>query len=179
MKRYATILADPPWAANQTGGRGASQHYPVMSFNEIKSIPVEQLATENAHLWLWVTNSDVFRQMEVMHAWGFTYKACLTWIKPYFRLGNYLRNQTEHVLLGVKGSLPIQFKSQGTWFYAPLQDHSHKPEEQYAIIERCSPGPRLELFGRRQQPGWDVMGNAIDGLDIRTAIRRHVAKPNG
>jgi N6-adenosine-specific RNA methylase IME4 len=119
---------------------------------------------------MWVTNSALDEQVGVMEAWGFEYRAALTWIKPYIRLGNYLRHQTEHLLFGTRGRLPIQFRSQGTWFYAPLQDHSHKPKEQYAIIERCSPGPRIELFARRRQPGWDAIGNEIDGRDIRDVL---------
>lgn len=170
MKRYTTILADPPWAMNQIGSRGAAQHYPVMPLDEIKALPVHRLAADNAHLWLWVTNADIFRQIEVMQAWGFTYKSCLTWIKPYYGLGGYLRNQTEHLLLGVKGRLPVQFRGQGSWTFAPLQGHSHKPEEQYAIIERCSPGPYLELFARRPQPGWESWGNEMDGRDLRLVL---------
>ncbi|GAA4550019.1 MT-A70 family methyltransferase [Amycolatopsis samaneae] len=159
---YRTILADPPWGrSSQCGQRGADRHYPLMSLEAIRALPVGQLAAEDAHLWLWVTNHDWREQVTVMEAWGFTYKSCLTWIKPYFRLGRYLRNQTEHLLLGTRGAAPIQFRGQGTWFYAPSQEHSHKPEEQYAIIERCSPGPYLELFARRPRPGWQVWGNEV------------------
>lgn len=161
QKKYRTILADPPWALNQVGGYGASRHYPVMPLDKIAGLRVDQLAEDNAHLWLWVTNADLFRQVEVMAAWGFQYRSCLTWIKPRFGLGQYLRNQTEHLLLGIRGRAPIQFKGQGSWLYAPLQEHSHKPEEQYAVIERCSPGPYLELFARRNRPGWDVWGNEV------------------
>jgi N6-adenosine-specific RNA methylase IME4 len=162
-RRYRTILADPPWGTkNQLGGYGAIRHYPLMSMREICALPVGRLAADDAHLWLWVTNSDIFETgPAVMAAWGFSYRSCLTWIKPRFGLGNYLRNQTEHLLLGVRGRAPVLFKGQGTWTYAPLQDHSHKPEEQYAIIERCSPGPYLELFARRRQPGWDAWGNEV------------------
>jgi N6-adenosine-specific RNA methylase IME4 len=147
---------------NQTGHYGAIRHYPVMRLEDICALPVRGLATDDAHLWLWGTNSDMFRQIAVMEAWGFSYRSCLTWIKPRFGLGNYLRNQTEHLFLGVRGRAPIQFKGQGSWLYAPLQDHSHKPEEQYAVIERCSPGPYLELFARRTRPGWDGWGHEVD-----------------
>jgi N6-adenosine-specific RNA methylase IME4 len=162
MTRYRTILADPPWATNQAGRLGAARHYPVMKLKAICALRVSDLAADDAHLWLWITNSNFFEAIRVMEAWGFAYRSCLTWIKPRFGLGMYLRNQTEHLLLGVRGKAPIQFKGQGSWFYAPVQDHSHKPEEQYAIIERCSPGPYLELFARRYQPGWDVWGNEVD-----------------
>ena len=137
--RYRTILADPPWGTrNQQGGYGAVRHYPLMTTAEICALPVSRLAEDDAHLWLWVTNGDIFETgPAVMGAWGFSYRSCLTWIKPRFGLGHYLRNQTEHLLLGVRGRAPVLFKGQGTWTYAPLQEHSHKPEEQYAIIERC------------------------------------------
>nr|WP_254431613.1 MT-A70 family methyltransferase [Gordonia rubripertincta] len=77
-------------------------------------------------------------------------------------LGNYLRNATEHLILGTRGPAPVNFRAQPTWMFAPLQDHSHKPEEQYAVIERISSGPYLELFARRRQPGWHAWGNEID-----------------
>lgn len=161
QQKYACILADPPWSTNQVSKWGASRHYPVMKLRDICALPVEHLAADNAHLWLWITNSNFFEGIQVIEAWGFSYRSCLTWIKPRLGMGSYLRNQSEHLLFGIRGRAPIQFRSQGTWFYAPVQDHSHKPEEQYAIIERCSPGPYLELFARRKQPGWHSWGNEV------------------
>jgi N6-adenosine-specific RNA methylase IME4 len=168
-RRYATVLADPPWDIQQksstsTGGRrlGADHHYNLMPVEEIAALPVgEKLAAQDAHLWLWVTNASLFAGKHVMESWGFRYRSILTWIKPRFGLGQYLRNQTEHLLLGVRGCAPIQFRGQGSWLYAPLQEHSHKPEEQYAVIERCSPGPYLELFARRRRHGWHSWGNQV------------------
>jgi N6-adenosine-specific RNA methylase IME4 len=160
-ERYRTILADPPWELQQKGSLGAIRHYQVMTVEEICAMQVGRLVAEDTHLWLWVTNASLHAGRSVMEAWGFTYRSCLTWIKPRFGLGMYLRNQTEHLLLGTHGRAPVLFRGQGTWFYAPLQEHSHKPEEQYAIIERCSPGPYLELFARRVRPGWDVWGNEV------------------
>lgn len=166
-QKYRTIMADPPWATNQTGKLGASEHYPVMTLDEICHLPVGDLAEPNAHLWLWVTNSNFFEAHEVFRSWGFSYRSCLTWEKPYFGLGQYLRNQTEHLLLGVRGKAPIKFRGQPTIFKGPRQDHSHKPEEQYAIIERCSEGPYLELFARRKwRANWHYWGNEVD-CDIR------------
>lgn len=165
-QRYAALLADPPWDLQQTGSRGAERHYPLMTVDQIAALPVGRLAQPDAHLWLWVTNATLRAGHGVMEAWGFTYRSCLTWIKARMGLGHYLRNQTEHLLLGTRGKAPVLFRSQGTWFYAPVQEHSHKPEEQYAIIERCSPGPYLELFARRRQPGWYVWGNEVES-DLR------------
>lgn len=169
-RRYRTILADPPWGTKNLAST-AGRHYPLMSLEDICALPVEDLAEDDAHLWLWVTNGDVFETAPaVMAAWGFSYRSCLTWIKPRFGLGPYLRNQTEHLLLGVRGRAPIQFRGQGTWMYAPLQEHSHKPEEQYAVIERCSPGPYVELFARRRRPGWDAWGNEV-ACDVQLTPR--------
>lgn len=171
MRKYKTILADPPWLYNDVGRRGsATNHYSQMTVKQISELPIKELAEDNAHLWLWVTNHFMFEQIETMKAWGFKYKGCLTWIKPYYGVGSYLRGQTEHLLLGVRGKCPPLFKGQGTWFYGPKQEHSHKPEEQYAIIERFSPGPYLELFARRKQPNWDVWGNEVES-DINLTPR--------
>ncbi len=162
-KKYSVILADPPWDVQQKGAYGAERHYSLMSLERIKELPVAALASDNAHLWLWVTNATLRDGYDVMESWGFTPRSPLTWIKPRFTLGVYLRNATEHLILGTRGKAPVKFKSQPTWMFAPLQDHSHKPEEQYAVIERVSgEGSRLELFASRRQPGGDAWGNEID-----------------
>lgn len=160
--QYRTILADPPWDINQKGGRGAIMHYPLMTIDQIKALPVEQLAQDDAHLWLWTTNGALEQAFGVARAWGFTPKSLLTWVKPRYTLGNYLRNATEQVILATRGKAPILFHGQATWLFAPLQDHSHKPEELYDIIERCSPGPYVELFARRPRHGWDAWGNQVE-----------------
>jgi N6-adenosine-specific RNA methylase IME4 len=159
-KRYATILADPPWTHQQIGTRPPP--YPLLSTTAICALPVTDLAASDAHVWMWVTNASVFAGKQVLEAWGFQYRSMLTWIKPRFGMGPYLRNQTEHLLFGVRGKAPMQFHGQGTWLYAPVLEHSRKPAEQYAVIERCSPGPYLELFARRPRPGWHVWGNEVD-----------------
>jgi len=159
---FRTILADPPWDVLQRSGRGAHRHYSLMTVDEIAALPVGKLAHTEAHLWLWVTNATLFAGQAVMGAWGFTYRSCLTWVKPGLGLGSsYLRNNTEHLLFGTKGRAPVLYRSQPTWLFAPKQDHSHKPEEQYAVIERCSPGPYLELFARRRRPDWQAWGNEV------------------
>ena len=161
-KKYKTILADPPWDVQQKGALGAIQHYHLLTLDRIKAMPVADLAEDDAHLWLWVTNATLRAGFDVMEAWGFTPRSPLTWIKPRLGLGQYLRNASEHLLFGTRGRAPVAYRAQPTWMFAPLQDHSHKPEEQYAIIERISGGPYLELFARRAQPGWDAWGNQID-----------------
>lgn len=165
---FDVIYADPPWSTQQSGARGASRHYELMSMPQIISMgeAVKALAADNAHLWLWVTNATLRDGYDVMEAWGFTPRSPLTWIKPRFTLGNWLRNATEHVLFGTRGKAPVQFRSQPTWMFAPLSEHSVKPDEIYAVIDRVSgKGTRkLELFARRRPPapGWWVWGNEIE-----------------
>ena len=162
-KIYRTILADPPWEIEQKGGWGAINHFSLMSLDEIKDMPVVDFVDpHSSHCWLWVTNATLRHGYDVLEAWGFTPRSVLTWIKPRMGLGVYLRNATEHVLLGTRGKSPVLYKAQPNWLFAPVQDHSHKPEEQYAIIERVSPGPYLELFARRHaHPGWDAWGDEV------------------
>lgn len=161
---FSTVYADPPWDLEQKGARGAEQHYDLMTLERIKSMPVANVVTENAHLWLWVTNASLRAGYDVAEAWGFTVRSPLTWVKFRLGLGNYLRNSTEHLLFATRGKAPILNHSQPTWINAPVTDHSHKPEEVYALIERCSPGPFLELFARRRplsNSDWSVWGNEI------------------
>lgn len=159
-KKYASVIADPPWS-----GLGGERHYPVMSREQICAIgsELEPLLAPDALLWLWVANANIADGHEVLAAWGFQYRSMLTWAKfGRLGLGKPLRNTTEHVLVGVRGKPDIRFRSQGTWLVAPVQEHSHKPEELHAIAERVGPlGPRLELFARRPRPGWDVWGNEV------------------
>lgn len=163
---FATILVDPPWPL-QSG----EKHYRTMSLAWIKALPVGQLAARDAHLWLWTTNALLPTAYEVAEAWGFTVRSPLTWVK--FRLGlggrYQLRNATEQLLFCTRGKAPLGSRSQPTWFNAPVTEHSRKPAEQFAIIERVSPGPYLELFARRRpesnQP-WAVWGDQV-ASDIR------------
>jgi N6-adenosine-specific RNA methylase IME4 len=160
---YRTLLVDPPWDILQVGGcrRGAVQHHPLLSVEAIARLPVLSVAADRAHLWLWVTNAGLFAGQVVLERWGFTYRSILTWIKPFYGMGRYMRSQTQHLLLGTRGRAPVHVRGQGSWFYAPVQGHSRKPEEQYAVIERCSPGPYLGLFARRRRPGWHAWGDEV------------------
>lgn len=113
-----------------------------------------------------VTNNYLPAGIEVMAAWGFRYVTAITWLKDRFGLGQYFRAQTEHVLFGVRGSLPYRTdpisgkRAQGTTgFMEPRQEHSRKPETMRSMIERVSYAPRLELFARRRYEGWDAWGN--------------------
>lgn len=163
-KKFKTILADPPWEIAQKGKLGASRHYNLMNLEAIKNIPVTDLAEDNAHLWLWTYPAALEQSFKVVRAWGFEPKSIFTWVKPRLGLGNYLRNCTEQMIFATRGKAPIKFKGQMNWGMFPVQDHSHKPEEVYSIIERCSDGDYLELFARRPVPSdknWSIWGNEI------------------
>lgn len=164
-KRYKTLLLDPPWDVFQRGNYGAHKHYNLMSLKEIKALPIAELAEENAHCWLWVTNNTLRVGFDIMEEWGFPVKSVFTWIKLRMGLGNTLRSCTEHVLLGIRGKCPVKVKNQINFgIFTPKCEHSHKPEEFHEIIQRVSPGPYLEMFARRRpsSPEWDVWGNEID-----------------
>lgn len=157
---YPTIVADPPWQYDNAGTRGAADgHYPTMTVEEICKLDVAARAADHAHLYLWTTNTFLLAAFAVLDAWGFEYKTCLTWAKPQIGLGNYFRSATEHVLFGVRGTLPVADRAIPTWFQADRLRHSEKPATFYELVERASPGPYLELFARRPRPGWDAWGN--------------------
>lgn len=165
QQRFRTILADPPWDVLQAGPLGADRYYELMTIERIKAIPVRDLATAEGHLWLWCTNATLRDGYDVAEAWGYTVRSPLTWVKFRLGLGKYLRNSTEHVLFATRGKAPVNFRSQPTWINAPVQEHSHKPEEVFSVIERISDGPYLELFARRRPPShadWSVWGNEVD-----------------
>ena len=160
---FQTIVIDPPWDWGDEGdinqfGR-AKPDYHTMPIEEIRQLPVGQIADENCHLYLWVTNRSLPKAFSLIEAWGFRYITCITWVKPYFGMGNYFRGDTEQVLFAVKGSQPLKRKDMGTHFEAPRgQGHSAKPDEFYDIVESCSYGPYIDIFGRKDRDGWSVWG---------------------
>ena len=172
--RFATILADPPWQFQNKTGKVAPEHkrlnrYGTMSLDQIKALPVPKIAAEVAHLYLWVPNALLPEGLAVMQAWGFRYKSNIIWHKirkdggPDGRgVGFYFRNVTELVLFGVKGKNARTLapgRRQVNYLATRKREHSRKPDEQYSIIEACSPGPYLELFARGARPGWVAWGN--------------------
>ncbi len=175
-KPFGTILADPPWRFLNRTGKIAPEHkrldrYDTMHLEEIKSLPVADVAADQSHLYLWVPNALLGEGLEVMKAWGFEYKAMIVWHKirkdggPDGRgVGFYFRNVTEPILFGVRGRLRTSQpgRTQVNFLATRKREHSRKPDELYPIIEACSPGPRLEMFARYPQPGWKVWGNEAD-----------------
>ena len=174
---FGTILADPPWRFTNRTGKVAPEHkrlsrYNTMSFKEIGDLPIAEMALPKSHLYLWVPNALVQEGLEVMKCWGFQYKTNLVWYKvrkdngPDRRgVGFYFRNVTEMVLFGVRGhirTLPPG-RSMPNIIVAMKREHSRKPDDLYEIIEKCSPGPYLELFARHPHEGWSQWGDEIDG----------------
>lgn len=176
---FQTILADPPWRFQNRTGKVAPEHkrlgrYGTMSLDEIKALPVDTVTAPNAHLYLWVPNALLPEGIEVMRAWGFRYVSNVIWAKrrkdggPDGRgVGFYFRNVTEPILFGVKGSMRTlaPARSQVNMIETRKREHSRKPDEQYQLIQSCSPGPYLEMFARYPQPGWHVWGDE-SGEDV-------------
>ena len=158
--KYRTIVADPPWRytarAEDVTHRGRCP-YPTMTQAELLALTVP--ADDPAHLYLWVTNAFMVDGHQLASAWGFNVKTILTWVKPQIGLGNYFRNNTEHVLFCVRGSLPVQRHDIATAFTANRTRHSEKPDLFYDLVEMMSPGPYVEMFTRRLRLGWDGWGN--------------------
>ena len=160
---YQTIVIDPAWDWGDEGdvnqfGR-ARPDYHTMPIAEIEALPINKLADENCHLYIWVTNRSLPKAFHLMEAWGFRYITCLTWVKPSIGMGNYFRGSTEQVLFGVKGSQGLKRHDAGTWFEAPRGgQHSEKPDEFYALVESCSYAPYIDIYGRKEREGWIVWG---------------------
>ena len=160
-KKYKVIYADPPWNESGAGKikRGADKHYSLMKTQDIKNLPVSNLADEQCWLFLWVTNNFLKDGLDVMESWGFTYITNLVWAKNTIGLGYYFRGQHEICLFGKKGQIKPLSRSESTLVVAKKQKHSKKPEEFYKKIESVSLEPRIELFARSKRDGWDVWGN--------------------
>ena len=161
--RFGTIYADPPWPYSNRGTRGAAgDHYETPSLEWIRDLPVEKVAADASHLHLWTTNAFLRDAFDVIEAWGFEYKSCFVWVKPKIGMGNYWRVSHEFLLLGVRGALSFADKAQRSWMEHEIGKHSRKPDRIREVIEKVSPGPRLELFGREAVEGWAVWGNQVD-----------------
>jgi N6-adenosine-specific RNA methylase IME4 len=174
--KFGTILADPPWRFANRTGKMAPEHkrlmrYETMSMQDIYELPVAQLALPESHLYLWVPNALILEGLETMKRWGFTYKTNIIWHKirkdggPDGRgVGFYFRNVTEMVLFGVRGSIRTLSpgRRQVNFIATRKREHSRKPDELYNIIEKCSPGPYLELFARHRRKNWEQWGDEIE-----------------
>ena len=176
-RRFSTILADPPWQFKNRTGKIAPEHrrlsrYSTLSLQDICSLPVARLATETAHLYLWVPNALLPLGLQVMMAWGFDYKSNIIWHKirkdggsDGRGVGFYFRNVTEMILFGVRGQNARTLspgRRQVNMLQSRKREHSRKPDEQYALVESCSPGPYFELFSRGVRSSWTNWGDQAD-----------------
>ncbi len=183
---FQTVLADPPWRFQNRTGKVAPEHrrldrYSTLDLDAICALPVQDVVAKNAHLYLWVPNALLPDGLRVMEEWGFRYVSNVVWAKrrkdggPDGRgVGFYFRNVTELILFGVRGSMRTlpPARSQVNMLETRKREHSRKPDEQYELIERCSPGPYLEMFARYAQPGWTSWGDEAGADAPRGRVHR-------
>jgi N6-adenosine-specific RNA methylase IME4 len=188
-RTFATVLADPPWQFVNRTGKVAPEHrrlarYGTLSLAEIRALPVASIVRPTAHLYLWVPNALLPEGLEVMQAWGFAYKANIVWHKlrkdggsDGRGVGFYFRNVTELLLFGTRGKGARTLgpgRTQVNYLGTRKREHSRKPDEQYGLIEACSPGPFVELFARGRRDGWATWGDqAGEGYRPTWATYRH------
>jgi N6-adenosine-specific RNA methylase IME4 len=161
---YRVIVVDPPWpyeiASEESSIRGVWP-YPTLSVNEIAATDIETLAHDDAILWLWTTNYHMQVCFDLITGWGFSHRTILTWAKNKMGAGDWLRGQTEHALMAIRGRPIVQLKDQTTLLHAPVRKHSQKPREFYDFVERLCPAPRYaDIFSRhKHSERWDVHGD--------------------
>lgn len=159
---FGTILADPAWSYDNGGPRGGvDREYPTMTLDAIKALPVEAVAAEDAVLLCWATNPLLPEALEVVDAWGFTYKTAMTWCKNTFGPGYWLRGKSEHLLIATRGKPPLPTKAPPSVAHLDNPGHSCKPRGLYPVYEALGPGPRLEMFARERRQGWISWGNQL------------------
>ena len=176
-RRFATVLADPPWRFQNSTGKVAPEHkrlnrYGTMTLDDICALPVADICAPTSHLYLWVPNALLPDGLRVMAAWGFQYKSNIIWHKVRKDggsdgrgVGFYFRNVTEMLLFGVRGKNARTLqpgRTQVNYLATRKREHSRKPDEIFGIIEACSPGPYLEMFCRGVRANWTVWGNQAD-----------------
>lgn len=173
-RRFATVMADPPWRFTNRTGKVAPEHrrlsrYDTLSLDDICALPVAEHLEPRAHCYLWVPNALLPDGLRVLAAWGFEYKSNIVWHKVRKDggsdgrgVGFYFRNVTEIVLFGTRGKNVRTLapgRRQVNLMATRKREHSRKPDEQYDIIQSCSWGPYLELFGRGVREGWTIWGD--------------------
>jgi len=172
--KFGILYADPPWEfetwSEKGKGRSAEQHYPTMALEDIKELPVGELAHTDCALFLWATSPMLPQALEVMEAWGFTYKTvAFTWVKEEAKgdifkgLGFWTRSNAEFCLLGTKGTPKRKSSDVSQIIISKREEHSKKPDEiRDRIVKLIGDLPRIELFARQHFEGWDVWGNEVN-----------------
>ncbi len=174
-KKYNVIYADPPWHyqvySKKGAGRSADSHYPTMSIEDIRALPVEQLAAKDCALFLWVTFRFLLDGLSVLEAWGFSFKTvAFVGIKQnkksdslFWGMGYWTRANAELCILATKGSPKRVSAGVHQVILSHIEEHSKKPQEARDRIEQLmGEGPRIELFARQKPEGWDVWGNEVE-----------------
>lgn len=183
IKKYNIILADPPWSYDDKLS-GEPAHggitYPTLEMEDLKALPIKEIADKNCVLFLWVTMPFLAKGIELMEAWGFKYRTCaFTWVKTnrkngevYHGLGHYTASNAELCLLGRRGRLDRVTKNIKQIVMSPVTKHSAKPPEvRDKIVSLFGELPRIELFARERVDGWDAVGFDLDGKDIREVLK--------
>jgi N6-adenosine-specific RNA methylase IME4 len=168
---FRVIAADPPWPYDRVDDethRG-SVTYHTMTLEEIEAMEVEAMAHDDCALFLWTTNSFLHEAYHVVEAWGFEPKTLLTWDKGKIGVGNYLRNQTEHAVVAVRGKPVFNLTNQSTILRALPREHSRKPEQFYQMVEELCPGSKVELFAREEREGWSRWGSEPEKFSDKEA----------
>lgn len=178
-KKYNIIYADPPWSYQDkalAGNRGACCKYSVMNQEDIKNLPIKEIADDNCILFMWVTMPKLNECFDVIKAWGFEYKTCaFTWVKRnkksdswFWGMGRWTRANAEICLLATKGKPKRISASVHSIIDTPIEGHSKKPDiTRNRIIELVGDLPRVELFARQKVSGWDSWGNEVESdLDL-------------
>ena len=165
-RRYPIIYADPPWEYDHliSVSREIENQYPTMDIDAICALPVNDTATEDAMLFLWVPPSFLHKGIRVIEAWGFNYLTSMVWDKMVMGMGYYARQQHEHLLLASRGTaiVPDPSSLSSSVVSAKRTEHSAKPAKFYDIIENMYPAlPKIELFARNERPGWSTFGNQV------------------
>jgi len=165
---YRVASIDPPWPYEKQAedpSHRATHPYPQMSIAAICALDVASIMAPDSIVWLWTTNHHMREAYVVLDAWGFEKKTILTWGKDRFGFGDWLRGQTEHCLMAVRGKPIHTLTNHSTLLLAPARANSEKPDEFYTFVESLCPAPRYaELFARKRHPGWDGHGDELQPL---------------
>jgi N6-adenosine-specific RNA methylase IME4 len=187
IKKYNVLYVDPPWKIKAgrplkgykiengkqlfipTSNISRDTKYPSMTIEEIKNLNVSEITADNAHLYMWVTNSHLPFAFEIIKQWGFEYSTTIVWAKNRMGggLGGTFKITTEYLLFAKKGKLKSLKTNDNTWFNVKrtyengFPKHSKKPTFFYEMIENTSPGVKLEMFAREKREGWDIWGNEL------------------
>jgi N6-adenosine-specific RNA methylase IME4 len=174
---FGCVYLDPPWQyGNQSTRNNTDAHYATSGLDLMMSLPIDRITARRSHVWLWTTNAFHHEAYHLLEKWGFEDKGYYVWTKPQMGMGNYFRVSHETLILGVKGTLRffndgVPNRREVSYGSFSRGMHSAKPMEVRQMIERCSPGPRLEMFSRDPDvPGWVHWGNEITKTEFKERL---------